>query len=508
MTKPVTYTSDMIKEMVERRHPEYTDNYDHWNFLYATYQGGREWFDTHIFQYVKEGEAEYKDRVERAYRFNHSREIVDLVDKYIFKTKVDRNMDDSPDEVKAFWKGVTKNGIDVTQFMRQISRKSSIFGTVYVVVDNSITIPGLSVEDVKNAQGQVYAYMVDPRFVLDFSYDSMGQYKWVLIHEQWRDDSDAFNSSGDIVNRYRLWTQNSWHLFTEDATDKDNITYSLVDEGEHNLGEVPIVRMDNAVTDELYVGQSLINDIAYLDRAVANYLSNLDAIIQDQTFSQLVMPAQGILPGEDGYDKLIEMGTKRIFTYDGEGGAKPEFISPDVKQAEIIISVVNKIINEIYSSVGVAGERTKEDNAVGIDNSSGVAKAYDFERVNALLASKCTSLEKSEEKITKLVMKWHGDQDFDADLVNYPKNFDVRNLYQEFDIASRLGLIGAPDSVRREQMKTVIDKLFPKLAEDLKEKMLDELKDWPPEFDVELEGSGSPPTDKGATDPDDEKEKP
>jgi hypothetical protein len=50
--------------------------------------------------------------------------------------------------------------------------------------------------------------------------------------------------------------------------------------------------------------------------------------------------------------------------------------------------MVNKIIGEIYHSVGMAGERTKQDNAMGIDNSSGVAKAYDFERMNAMLATK------------------------------------------------------------------------------------------------------------------------
>jgi hypothetical protein len=90
--------------------------------------------------------------------------------------------------------------------------------------------------------------------------------------------------------------------------------------------------------------------------------------------------------------------------------------------------VINKIINEIYHTVGLAGERTKQDNAMGIDNSSGVAKAYDFERVNAALGEgRCTA--------------------------------------------------GG-----REQMKTMIDKLFPQLAKDIKAKMLAELKDWPPDL--------------------------
>ncbi|MCF6933136.1 hypothetical protein L4L51_29350, partial [Klebsiella pneumoniae] len=111
-------------------------------------------------------------------------------------------------------------------------------------------------------------------------------------------------------------------------------------------------------------------------------------IIQDQTFSQLAIPVQSLLPGDENHKKVLEFGTKRVFTYDGENGAQPFYLSPDPKQASMIISTVQQIINEIYHSVGVAGERTKQDNAKGIDNSSGAAKLYDFQRVNSLLINK------------------------------------------------------------------------------------------------------------------------
>jgi len=240
----------------------------------------------------------------------------------------------------------------------------------------------------------------------------------------------------------------------------------------------------------------MIADVAYLDRAVANYLSNLDAIIQDQTFSQLTMPAQAVEPGTDAYDKITEMGTKRIFLYDGSTPHQPEFISPDVKQAELILKVVNKIINEIYHSVGLAGERTKEDNALGIDNSSGVAKAYDFERVNSLLAAKADSLQMVENKLCWLVAKYHQEEKQvekqEDGLVLYPDNFDVRGLYDEFEISGRLALIEAPDEVRRTQMDTLIAKLFPQLPEDIKAKMKEELKSWPPKLVLEAPGASGP----------------
>ena len=481
-----------LNAFIKRRHPRYKENEAHWQFLNACYAGGRTWFDQNIFVYHKEGENEFKARRDRAYRFNHTKEIVDLVGKYIFKVPASRQ-EDAPEIVKSFWKRATRNGLDIGDYMRQIERKASIFGRVWVVVDSTKEVESDNRAEEKASDARIISYVVEPYNMLDMSYDENQELKWALIAEYERDDADPFTSSGAMLPRFRLWTRDGWILFK--ATPKsgtDEFVVEKIGEGEHDLGVVPVFAADNIASDDPYVSPALIGDIAYLDRAVANYLSNLDAIIQDQTFSQLAMPAQGMMPGDEAYKKVLELGTKRIFIYDGEGGAQPFYLSPDIKQAQLILDVINKIINEIYHSVGVAGERTKQDNALGIDNSSGVAKAYDFERVNALLASKADSLEMVENRLVKLVMAWAGETyDEENPMVEYPDNFDVRGLYDEFEIAARLAAIDAPDEVRREQMKLVIDKLFPKLKGDLKKKMLEELKQWPPKLDAMLETMGA-----------------
>ena len=477
---PVTDDQKKLKALIDRRHPEYHDNVDHWDFMEDTYEGGREWFKENIFRYIKEGDTEFADRLARAYRFNHSREVVDLLNKYLFKQVIARNDKDAPESVKKFWKKATRNGLSIKDLARQISKKTSIYGRIGVVIDNTAgktAAPVVSKADEKKVGVRTYAYLVGPEQLLDYAFDEEGLLVWALIQECSRDDSDPIESTGEEVERFRLWTKNDWRLFEEVKEGRKKVVKE-VDSGVHGLGMVPVVLADNIITDEEYCAPALIDDIAYLDRAVANYLSNLDAIIQDQTFSQLAMPAQNVLPGEDNYTKLTEMGTKRIFLYDGESNTQPFYLSPDVKQSQLILEVVNKIISEIYHTVGLAGERTKQDNAMGIDNSSGVAKAFDFERVNALLAAKADSLEVVENKIATIVAKWNG-EDLEDDLVSYPDNFDTRGLYDEFDIAARLMLISAPETVRQEQMKSVLDKLFPQLGKALRAKMEKELKDWP-----------------------------
>ena len=502
-------TTEAIAKLIGRRHPTYDLMINHWEFLLETYIGGREWFNKHIFQYMKEGDGEFKARVKRAYRFNHSREVVDLVNKYVFKGKVRRNEADAPKEIVEFWEKATRGGKDIDSLMRFLSKRSSVLGRIWVVVDAVRRGEGESKAD---AKAQVYAYSVLPQDVLDMSFDEDEQLNWILIREVCRDDEDPQETVGTLqYYRYRLWTRNSWHLFKEanpERKSNQKPKFEFVSEGTHDLGVVPVFPVDHMESEELYHSPSMIGDVAYLDRTCANYLSNLDAIIQDQTFSQLAIPAQGLLPGEDGHSKVIEAGTKRIFTFDGEGG-QPFFLSPDPKQAELIITSIRQIINEIYVTVGVSGERTKQDNAQGIDNSSGVAKAYDFERVNSLLVSKSKGLENAEYQLVDLVMRYHGVKDFKSKknesgrktLIAWPTDFDTRGLYEELDISSRLESLTAPIEVKRYQLKQVIDKLYPFISDkDRKEltKAIDEMSDELTEQVNQAFAIGNTPSDEKA----------
>jgi hypothetical protein len=488
-------TSDELKAFLERRHPTYADKLEHWNFLEATYEGGREWFNDNIFRYVKEGDEEFDHRVARAYRFNHTREIVDLVNKYIFKAQINRREADAPLEIREFWKASTLRRQEITEFMKMISSRSSIYGRVWGVVDSTKDYNGGTALEDKLSDSRVYCYIVRPQDFLDASFTKDGELNWCLIRESKRDDDD-FWSSGTSSVRYRLWTKNYWALFKEFKRADGSKAYEYSDAGEHGLDVVPVFPVNHVTDEELYTGQALIDDTAYLDRAVANYLSNLDAIIQDQTFSQLVIPAQAMMPGEDGHEKLLEMGTKRIFTYDGQANIPPSFISPDAKQTEIILKVIQRIIGEIYHSTGMAGERTKQDNAAGIDNSSGVAKAYDFERMNAMLASKANALQQAENRLMDIVMRYHTKTlpTPERPLVEYPKNFDVRSLYDEFEIAQNLALVNAPKMVRREQMKVTAAKMFPVIGDAELEKMLVEIdKEWLEQPDLGPAGASNIP---------------
>ena len=495
-------SNDQLLHLVDRRHPEYQDNLDHWRFLEACYKGGRSWIEQNIFTYPKEGKREFAERKKRAYRFPHSKEVVSLVNKYVFKGSIERR-ETLPEAVKEFWGAATLLKRPIADLMSTISLWSSTFGRICVVVDNNVPETVVTEADRKASKGRTYSYFLKPMQAYDFAYDEDGELEWFMNGEFARDDSNPLTSSGAVSERFRLWTKEFTCVVTVAVKDGERIaTLDPQSIREHNLGLVPVFPADHITSDELYKVDGLVEDVAYMDRTVANYLSCLDVIITDQTFSQLAIPFQGMLPTEgssgDGeanpddeeMTNIQVMGTKRVFAYNAEGGAAPQYISPDVAQPEMILKAVTKIVGEIYHSIGMAGERTKEDNAAGIDNSSGVAKAYDFEQLNAMLAAKARSLQNIEHNLIRLVNAWSGKveelQEVD-ELVTYPQTFNVRNLADEMDNAQRMSVINAPKALRRKQMKRVANKMFPQAdAAEIKEIEDDIDNDWleTPELDV------------------------
>lgn len=489
-----------FQNLIKRKHPEYDTKVPHWDFLNETYESPREWFDKHLFRFVREGEATFEGRRQRAYRFNHTREVVDLVNKYLFKHPPGRNPD-VPDEVKRFRTKATLSGLTMEQFERQVARKASIYGRIYVVLDNNAKEGQVVTKaDEKNGDIRLYAYIVTPDQMRDCSYDRDGNYNWVLIQEKWRDDEDPFDTTGEVYEKYRLWTKTEWFLFkTKTITRGGQVETSveLESAGEHGLGMVPVIKCDHIESDNKYSVPALIEDIAYLDRASANYLSNLDQIINDQTFSQLVIPAAGLLSGisstistVDPNDpdvlkkrqEIINLGTSQVLLYDGENGSAPAYISPDPKQAEIIITTIKQIINEIYHTVGLSGERTKQDNSMGIDNSSGVAKAFDFERVNALLSAKANSMQAFSNRLENLVRVYHGENPEDIDdtevNVEYSTNFDVRGLNDELVIANQFSTLMVPMEIRQKHVSDIVDKMWPMLEDDERKKIQSAIDKW------------------------------
>jgi hypothetical protein len=478
-----------LTELVKRRHPEYTQVMrDHWNFCEMCYRGGRDWFkvSTHenLFRFYKEGEKEYKERKDRSHRANHTKRVVDTINQYLYRQDPVRSWNKIPKNLARFWKSPEK-GVegDINDFARSLDKWVSVFGRIYIVMDRPDAASDPAALSGRRADEAVpYAYVVFPQRVLDMAYDDGGRFEWILISEDFRPTS--LSGSGQIETRWRLWTKQSWYLLANNDP-KNPEKVNVIDQGTHGLGVVPVIKMSADKTSK-WSSPALVGDIAYMDRTLTNYASMLDEIIYEQTFSQLTIPAEALLPGTTEANQLIASAKNRIFMYSStQPGAKPEFISPNASMAKSIIDAMDDIKKDIYAITGTSNDANTHALETGKTYSSGRVREYDHTQIENVLLNKAREAERVEEEMIALNQLWMGEPPGDNSWVQYPDRFDVRGLAAELELAAELNELDSPLTLLRTQMKVISDKAFPRLDDDARDTIHAEIDAWKPGYAVE-----------------------
>ena len=468
-------------KLITRLHPKYSTYKTIWDFLLTSYEGGEKYTANNLFQYIREGDEEFKARSKRAFRENHSRRIIDLIISYLFKAQPTRVMDNQ--HLIDFYSNVDGQGTPMHQKLKYFSAMASVLGRVYVVMDKRpLPDDERTGTNRDNLKEKPYIYMVLPQNVLDISFNEDGIIQWILIKESIRDDEDPFNSTGDVLDQFRLWTTDGCYVFDEDGK------YVAEKSVKTNLNVVPVIPLDGEEYDE-FCGASTISDVAYLDRAIFNNWSRLDVIVNDQTFSQLcfpieALPSDAIIDDEKLQKQFLVLSTNRILLYAAQAGAGPSYISPDASQAEFILSMIEIQTKQLYASMGLSSEVSSE-----VSRSSGVARSYDFDKLNKMLVTKATALEKAENLIVKLFSKWMNIS-VDDFKVDYPDDFDVKSLSDEILIAQELSLLGVSERFNKEIMKRIAKKALPKIEPEILNEINDEIE--AKDYSAELAATNTP----------------
>jgi hypothetical protein len=273
-----------------------------------------------------------------------------------------------------------------------------------------------------------------------------------------------------LQERFRLWLKTSdgvlWILFRKN----DDGQPEELERGIATIPRIPLVRLSRT-------GGSLAEDIAPLDRKIFNYESLLDQILYDQTFSTLRLPWNGRL--EDFYEQWeLTLGTKSILPYNPAAGAAPDFIAPDANQGELILKAIDQGINRIYQAKNLL------DTVNGTQNTStpasGIARGYDFEKLNAGLASFADDLEKTERELATLVHRWEGvTETVSTDWIDYPDTFDVKTLLQDLDESRQLAQSVTSPTFQQYLQHRLVQKAAPKLPTALSQTIRQEIENTP-----------------------------
>ncbi len=192
-------TDKQIKDLVARRHPEYIKKKSTGISSPA-----------HTLAGVPGSMTTFSDTSKKVIRSSRSvwnaptasitPEVVNLINKYLFKEDIHRNVEEAPEPIQKFWKRATRQNVSIDGFMSALDLQSSIYGRVWVVVDSTMDSDAESVADEKKKDVRAYAYWISPQQMLDMAWDDDGNLIWALIVEVARDDQDPFTSSGGNIS--------------------------------------------------------------------------------------------------------------------------------------------------------------------------------------------------------------------------------------------------------------------------------------------------------------------
>lgn len=390
---PALQTRDLVDRMIE-------DNYQG---AFKFMRGG------YLWRYPRESLRSFDARRKRAVPWLHIRDLADVLGGLLYASAVERKF---PLEL-AFMFERTSQSMGLNSFMQTLAIKSSMH-TVGLLIDS----PEFTSEQVKTKADEEalnlnpFAVMYMPWQIRDFEFDDNGELQWVMVDNS-RTISDNPEKARTELREYRLWEPGKItdyvFKFTKDEhrgghhgnqnAEKEEIE---VFERDNPTGIIPFrfVNWRDNDGDGLNDGGPF-DDAALNDQKIYNFLSYLDETLASVGFKILFYPIKN---EDDIPDDILEEGVSglSVAPYRGDLSHKPTFDGPAVTDVEPFLKAIQEHIKQIYQRFGM--DKDQEKAYV----QSGIAKAMEFRKAEALLTRAATNMEETEVWMAKTMAKWRG----------------------------------------------------------------------------------------------------
>lgn len=398
-------------------------------------------------RHPREEMPNYADRQGLAYYLNYTGPIVNAAVDPIFKNDIKREYNDS-DMFQRFLDDCDRTGTDYQDFCKSAAMQAKLYGSVYVVVDNSNEKKEILGDAIEN-RDLPFLKLVVPEQIIDWKIDKYGR----LMMFQYREEIQ--NGANSSISEVYTWTPDTWSIGSGDEKITDT----------HNMGCVPVVQWLARNTDKKIIKPPS----EYISVAQANYFlyqlcSWHTQMLRDQAFSILTMPDDG--SGE------VTVGTNNALVFPSDASHTPDFIAPPATPAEMLTDQMDRIIKEMFRMSGL-------DSVIGVQSDkskSGVAKQWDFEKTNKKLADFAVRCENADEAIIALFEKWSGEKvDYNCE---YPRDFKINDVVDSLANATAALELGFESvAYKQEVLKRVLEAYMPNIPPETYDKIVEEVSE-------------------------------
>jgi hypothetical protein len=211
---------------------------------------------------------------------------------------------------------------------------------------------------------------------------------------------------------FRIWTRETIQLVRYHGDEAQ-----VVETIDNPIGKIPAVHLPSNRSVVRGIGISDISDVAYMQQAIYQELSEIEQLIRISNHPTLVKT----------YDTDASAGAGAVINIsdDMDGALKPYQMQPSGANLDAIrASITDKIdaINRMSHMGAVRGTEAITQ--------SGVAMQTEFQMLNAKLSEKADILELAEEQLWQLWCTWQG-HDLHEVEISYPDSFDIRDYESE-----------------------------------------------------------------------------
>ena len=414
----------MSLDKLNHKHTQYKSQSARWHFMYSSFLGGDTYRNgEYLRKYWGEDMAPfdaYGARLDVTPLDNHVKTTVDIYRSYLWRSAPNRTFGSLADNpfVENFVKDADYDGQDIDSFLKTALDWAMVLGHVWVGMDRP-SIVGTNAAD-EIAQGiYSYATMYTPQMVTDWKYERTNAKKeltYLKLIEATYDDGEQ------KTQHIKCWYPDRVETYIV-VWDNNAQEYSEVIEADvipNALGKVPFFALMPHKSPVTGMGESILNDVADVQRSIYNKLSELEQTIRLSGHPTLVKTAETTVTG--GAGGMV------ILPEDLDPGLYPQLLQPS-GSVESIIAAIQHDIDAINGMTHLGAIRAVKGSVM-----SGDAISKERELLNSKLSDLADIAEEAEIKMWDLWFDWMDITPPEDFIIEYIKTFDTADPAYEIAV--------------------------------------------------------------------------
>tara|TARA_E500000318_G_scaffold57904_1_gene53635 strand:- start:635 stop:2032 length:1398 start_codon:yes stop_codon:yes gene_type:complete len=405
----MAYKRDQILE----RHELYDNYATRWEYYIRSFLGGEEYKGGRYLQeYNLELENEFEKRLQFTPLDNHCRNIVHIYSSFLFRVAPTRQLGSLEDDptVPMFLDDADLEGRSYNSLLREVQTYASVYGHCWLLIDKPNSNARTRAEELQQ-EIRPYMNIYTPENVIDWDWERAASGKYYLSYLKIREHRSR---EKDV---YRIW-----YLDRIDTVELQRMGAKepkLIDSVPNPLNQIPAVCLYNQRSYDRGIGVSDLTDVADLQRAIYNELSEIEQLIRLSNHPSLVKTRD--VDASAGAGAIIELPDNV------DPALKPYILQPSGQNLDSVLKTIQTKIDAINRLTHVGAVRSTSERTV-----SGVALRTEFQLLNARLSEKANLMQLAEEQIWRYYAKWQ-DKAFDGKII-YPESFDLRDWATDLEV--------------------------------------------------------------------------